>query len=423
MWFYADEETRRTLDSGAPVVLLYGGYEGFDNYGDILQLQGAIAFHRRMGMREPVLVLSLAAWTHQGLLEHVRSVFGVRGVVLEDGERLDASSVGLEVVTSVTEGALLHVYGGGYFCGPWAKRRVWVCEQILFRLHVGGFVVSGVQVDEVGARELARLFALRTPDVIAVRDEMSRAALLAHNPAIEPEFSFDDAVEAIEALMQATAAESAAGGDVRRTIGIHLNLTSEYIEPEHAELARNAVTQSWAAYPHHGTVLLAAYNDLRPLVEDTVASAEILGLATELIDFEVVNLATMASAGDLAGHRRARLAAVLASMEFVISSSYHVALTCSLMGVPTFLLASSDYYGVKRRALGLPDELDAFLRDPGLARDFASERRARGEWLMQLEDVCSASPHAGHAREVLLPEWKSAEQLDTLQETYFVRPA
>jgi len=134
MHFYGDARTRRAIRAKEPMVLLYGGFEGFENYGDVLQLTSTISFHRKTTGLRPILVVSLASCLSADVPEQLRAKYDVDGVIFEDGELLDVSALELEPLTDVQAGALLHVYGGGYFNRYWGARRAFVCEQLIFRL-------------------------------------------------------------------------------------------------------------------------------------------------------------------------------------------------------------------------------------------------------------------------------------------------
>jgi hypothetical protein len=381
MWFYGDEATRALINGDRPIVYLYGGYEGFDNFGDILQLKSTIAFHRQRTGRTPVVVLSLAAWTSPGLLDSLKSQFDVGGFIFEDGELLDASSVGLAPITDVTAGALLHIYGGGYFNRFWGARRAYVCEQLMFRLRTNEYVVSGVQVDSEGADHLTRLFALKAPLAIGARDKPSVELLAAVSGAtVHP--TFDDAMETIDALRDRIAALGGTEHQGQHSFGLHMNTTSEYMSPEQGEVVAQTVATVRSREPHLAPLLLQAYNDRRHVIDDTIETAQKLGTFFLEPEYRVINLAAIAADPHWSDSTIRRFVFALAGIDFVISSSYHVSLTMTILGIPSYLVSSNDFYAAKREALSLPATLEAFLTDPrSTLQDYAVERRQRVDWL------------------------------------------
>jgi len=381
MYFYADAATQRVLQSNAPTVLLYGGFEGFENYGDVLQLKSTIDFHRTTTGLRPVLVLSLACCLSREVPEQIRAKYDVDGIIYEDGDLLDVSALALAPIDRVRAGALLHVYGGGYFNRFWGARRAFVCEQLIFALRISDYVLSGVQVDEEGANQLARLFGLKMPLVIGGRDARSVGLLRTVAPAERVRSSFDDAVEAIDGIRAALTATGAFDNALRPATGMHFNITREYMSADQAVAVESAFATTTRRRPGAPVTMLQAYNDRRGLVEDTLQTLSRVNILGELTSFGVVDLASLSAAPAPTVAELGAVAGSLAALDVVVACSYHVALTMNLLGRPTFLVASNGYYADKRAALGLPVDLDAFFDDPPrFVRDFAAERRDRLEW-------------------------------------------
>lgn len=420
MWFYADESTRALISGDRPVVYLYGGYEGFDNFGDILQLTSTIHFHRQRTGRAIVVVLSMAAWTSDQLLDSLKSQFDADGFVFEDGDLLDASSVGLEPITQVTAGALLHIYGGGFFNRFWGARRVFVCEQLMFRLRTNEYVISGVQVDPVGVEHLARLFALRAPLATGARDVLS-VELLSPVADDAVQFSFDDSTETLEALRDRIAAFGGVEHQGPRSFGLHMNTTAEYMSPEQGGAVSRAVATIRDHDPQLTPVLLQAYNDRRQVIVDTVETAQKLGLLFDEPEHRVVNLAAIASDRRWSDSTVQRLVTALASIDYVVSSSYHVALATNLLGIPAYLVSSNDFYDAKRESLSLPASLGGFLDDPRAAlRDFAEERRQRADWLDHLATTIAGAPSLAWTEPAAVTNPPAAPVVATLAERYAI---
>ncbi|MCU1638860.1 MAG: hypothetical protein JWL94_1507 [Microbacteriaceae bacterium] len=414
MHFYADDRTRKLLLSPQPKVYLYGGFEGFDNYGDVIQLKGAIEFHQRTTGRTPIAILSLAAWTESGLLDRLAATYGIEGFVFEDANWLDASDVGLAPVEAVQAGALLHIYGGGYFNTHWGARRAFVCEQIIFGLHIGQYVVSGVQVDAIGVSHLVRLFDLKVPLIVGGRDELSVRLLSDVLPMQRVRYSFDDAVEFIEALNEKLVLHGGSDGSADRTVGFHMNLTSEYIGSDQRDVATAIVRAVVQRYDSHGATLLHAYNDRRRIVRDTLQSINEIGLSALFPMFNVVDFASLSVRSELDTGTLRTLLLAIDRIDFVITASYHIALTMNLLGKPTFLLAENEYYRDKRAALGLADDIDAFLAQPRrFLRDFADERRQRRDWIEELTRTIEATEWWSEEARVPAPMEAPAERVSS----------
>lgn len=418
MFFYADADTRQVLQAVEPIVFLYGGFEGFENFGDVLQLKSAIAFHRQTTGLRPVLVLSLASCLSREVPDRIRAKYDVAGVIYEDGDLLDVSALALDPIEEVQAGALLHVYGGGYFNRFWGARRAFVCEQLIFRLHVADYVMSGLQIDGAGAAQLAALFTLKLPLLIAGRDASSVELLRTVAPPSSVWFSFDDAVESIQSLQGILAASGTAEVSSRQATGMHFNITSEYMSHDQSAAVDSVFSRVMEHRPNRPVTMLQAYNDVRGLVEDTLQTISRLNILGRLSSFDVVDLATLSAAPSPTAVELRAVARLISSVDIVVACSYHVSLTMNLLGRPTFLVASNDYYDDKRTALGLPESIDEFLDEPlRFLRDFAEERRERLEWLEHLAAVIAARPGWHEPSAVVREEREAAA---TVAEKYFL---
>lgn len=393
---YGNAATQRVMSGSEPVVYLYGGYEGFDNLGDVLQLKGTIAFHRSVSTSPVVIVLSLSAFTHDRVGEQISEHFDADGILWEDGDRLGVENLDLTEVQEVMAGGLLHVYGGDYFNRYWGERRAFVAEQLVHRLHVRDYIVTGIQVDEPGAQHLRALFQSKTPLAVAARDEGSRRLIQDAFDGVEVRNSFDDAVEPITWLRDQLASFGIESDQGRPAIGVHLNTTSEYMVDAQAQSIRSLLSAAHTAFPDYGMVLLNAYNDRRPVIADSVRSLDRLALTEEYTHFDVVNLASIAAARAVPRSQLRDVATALSRVAFVITSSYHVALIMNFLGRPTYLIATNDYYTQKRESLGLPDSIEEFLNDPRAHLNaFATERRDRVEWMSDLATLVASTLAAG----------------------------
>jgi hypothetical protein len=134
-----------------------------------------------------------------------------------------------------------------------------------------------------------------------------------------------------------------------------------------------------------------------------------------LIQFDVINFASLATHPAISLPALRRLMITLERIDFVVTASYHIALTLNLLGKPTYLIASSGFYHDKRAALGLATVVDAFLAQPRtFLRNFSSERRERRSWLDRLTTAIDVAMSHG---------WNQPVQLDKPQDAASVTVA
>jgi len=125
--FFARPDTRRKLeDAGQAKVILIGGFTGPWNFGDLIQLSGALRWHTAREPRQMLCPLhGLATAASPDYLGRLYRVFATEDWLFcsrtRDRER--AASLGLEPLSATISGpTLLHVYGGGFFNGMWGER-------------------------------------------------------------------------------------------------------------------------------------------------------------------------------------------------------------------------------------------------------------------------------------------------------------
>ena len=81
-WYlYADPESKVVLESSRRKILLVGGCFGTSNFGDILQLKGAVNFHKSMGWVDPVPVFSMESLSGPTHVANSKKAYGVRAIL------------------------------------------------------------------------------------------------------------------------------------------------------------------------------------------------------------------------------------------------------------------------------------------------------------------------------------------------------
>jgi hypothetical protein len=372
-------------DASAPPpeggVLLIGGYQGYANFGDVLQVKGVARWHREVTGLEPVPALSMTAVADAAFGDRLRSWLGVRHLVYWSERPLDAASIGLTELRRAPRVPHLHVFGGECLTLRWGGVFLALIESAHERFGVGHYVVSGQQAEAAAVPRLRAHFDRRPPVLAGGRDPESVDHLAA--AGARAEHSFDDALEAMDRIVA-----KAGGGTSRPSLLVHLN-TSYYAQPEpqgdggdRRALARDLADLRRDTTPADEIVVLHAFDDRR--VEEIT---DALGTVVELEDdfpfaaYRVVNLARLALAAD----DDPPAATLPASAPLAYACSYHVTLLCAVLGIPCFLRARNRYYRQKRAGLGLPPQatLRPFLERPE-GPSLGPQRRARAAWLERL---------------------------------------
>lgn len=388
MQHYADRQTEEFLKSDADKVFVYGGYDDPNNFGDIIQLKGALDFYRRHYKKEPVILLSYRAFKDEAYVEKLTSWFDCRYYVFQHDGEPEQKWQALRRVKTVRPGGLLHVYGGGYINATWGHWHIKQLSALLDGFGVKDYVLSGHQIDEPILPELEKLFAKKMPLLVGLRDKESLRLVKSMRLPVPAQYSFDDVAEIFQAWTGSGAGLKArlTAPLRRRSFAVHMNMAPYTGDEQHREDIVVAIQQLRERKPNLAPVVLHSFNERRP--EFTKDS---LGCLVELQEefpyhaYGVINLAQIALDIRAKDNYYPEVSDLLRPVELAVTCSYHTAMLMSFLGKPVYLIASNEYYRQKRRGLGYVENLDQFLSDPaGHVRDFSQDIEARSEWLTLL---------------------------------------
>jgi hypothetical protein len=375
--WYAEPGRFESDPPAEDAVLLLGGFQGYANFGDVLQVKGVARWHDEVTGLRPVPALSLTAVADAGFHDRMRAWLGVDDLLYWCERPVDATAAGLTELRRAPRVPHLHVFGGECFSGRWAELFLALIESAHRRFGVGHYVLSGQQADAAAVPRMRAYFTRRPPVLAGGRDPASAAHLVAAGAPAE--HSFDDALETMERLV----GEAQRAPRARATLLVHLN-TSFYTAAPDGPSDRRELADDLRLLRRAGdeVTLLQAFDDRRAF-EITDA----LGTVVELEDdfpfaaYRVVDLARLALALD----HEPLPAGLPGGARLAYACSYHVTLLCSVLGVPCFLRARNPYYRQKRVGLGLPADgaLEQFLDRPA-APSLHAQRRARAAWLARL---------------------------------------
>ncbi|MFY2564292.1 hypothetical protein ACN469_42265 [Corallococcus terminator] len=400
--FFATPTTLKKLNTPElPKVLLVGGFNGYWNFGDILMLQGVVRWHR--ARRESSVVASLHELSRVADPQALRQLPGVLGTEdfvffsaspWEEADRT-AKGLGLEPVSPLLlrGSAHLHVYGGGYFNGRWGDSMLELIETVLRTWLPVHYVLSGLQVGQEFAGRVAAHARQWQPALVGCRDPESTEALAACG--LEARLSGDDALEELD-----RAAEEASRAGPRAPVpgrfALHMNL-STYVytnvgeDPEAMPTPSTVMNGQLQSLRERfgesaAPLVLNAYIDERPVVEDSVAAMRKTAFPEHFPRADVIDLVGLLFLG-----RLSQAVEQIRQSEVLVASSYHVTLLGKVSGVPTHLFAFNDYYRQKKAGLAETDNsLEEFLTgdwSQGLARGteyIEGQRALRRAWLEQL---------------------------------------
>lgn len=364
------------LERRQAVVFAVGSYDGSGNYGDIAQLRAALELLNTLEPTPlvlPIVELGLVARHRELGLTALGGFDPEREVAFDpSGDSADLAAAGLGLVPMALPGAIervvTYLYGGGYLNQTWGDRKLTMAEAVAALAERAGvtshpLVCSGLQIDpgwtRPGGTRKRRLFARASS--IGVRDRLSLdAAAGLGDEHGEPRavLTGDDAVAVIPA-----AAPQRAPATGPPTLNLHL-CDQDWVTAD-AGRQREFVRRLLGAIATAGGGPL----ECRPLIayDDARISERpaLEGLVRELADDGVI--ARVAEPIVLRPALLADQARAIGDAELTVGSSYHVALTSLMLGVPAALLRENGYYAQKadglRRDFSLPSELAPSIDD------------------------------------------------------------
>ncbi len=375
--------TAEALAGARAVAFLVGSYDGSGNFGDIAQLDAALALLEPL--QPDLLVLPVIEHAHEA--DHLRAWEQMR----HPGEHVlrfgAAAAAGNLVELAPPAGlayAACYLYGGGYLNPDWGDRKLAMLGAVETLAIAGGAkrvdrLASGLQVDPdwVAGLAAADQRTLRSFALLGGRERRSTAALAALGGSGGVLDGGDDAIGLLAGL---PAVEPADPDPATLRVNVHF-AQHEWVtgDPEAmlrfhagflAELGRRS-ERPLAVQP------LLAYVDSR--IDERPGLERLRGACAEagaeLLEPLLLRPVDLDSS-----------AATIGRAELTLSCSYHAALASLMAGVPAILVEDNPYYEQKaaglRRDFELPPELAVRSgEDPAAAaaRLLAATTGERGE--------------------------------------------
>ncbi len=382
-YFYCD----RTIEDGAKCVLLLGGFTGYQNFGDILQLKHAISFHKSTTGLTPVVICDIGCIPGPGYPEKLSERLGVDHIIYFSKEYCDAGALHLKVLESPVRIPYFHTYGGGFLNRYWVQVYLSLAPDVIDFFGVGHYLLSGQQLDRKVADKLKYFFEKYPPLLIGCRDEDSLEVAKEIAPYAAA-YSFDDAFDSL--LDMTSCVSLVEDRDSRQTILLHLNLSRYSHDNETAREGLDVYKEALRTIKSHyadkelEVVLLIAYNDLRfDEVRDTLGVLLILEDEFDFAGARILNLANLVFSSKPCGGLNVPLQ--IPRSAALITSSYHTAMMGLVMGLRTWLFEENEYYHQKHAGLhlkeqGLKSFLDQSTESKWSESNWQFFRETRGQW-------------------------------------------
>lgn len=376
---YSDLKSEQNLFTDKKKIILIGSCFGNSNFGDILQLQGTIAFYKKYTELDPVLVFDTANLSHANSVREYYKKYNVDIILfIDQHERTNIHEFGLNKITRVKSIQNLHLYGGGFMNNFWGDFVISVIAFFYQTFEVKKYIISGQQVNLNYAKKFAEHCEKYNPLLIGVRDFVSFNNLKQYNLNIT--FSFDDAVEELLKLKKIIANHPSHNTSSKhKHFLLHLN-DSLYTNNSENNRLLECIELLKTNYPKYKVVIANAFNDIRYGVSDSLHSIVKLEDKFPYAHYDVLDLTKYSyNNADLNGLD-------LLNVDFGVASSYHVTLLLHLMKKPCWLLANNEFYDHKRESLSLNGNLSEFLEKRPI-NDYTAKLALRVKWIEKLKNI------------------------------------
>ncbi len=398
MQFYIVPEEKSFIEKNGKKVLLMGGFGGWWNLGDFLQLKSTVNLYR--GKALPLILIHLQAMREDpDLLGRLKNLFPDTGIIIcgnKDAENLEEVSFKLDI---------LHLYGGGFLNEYWGRVIIEVLERAFRVFAPDSYIISGQQISRGVVSSFKKHTEIYQPELIGVRDEDSFDYLKEGSiPAI---FSWDDAVDEIFRIKN-TIKMGKVGSSEKMGI-LHINLSDYAIRDFGKIKGEVEFIIKRMKERIENFLLVNSYSRNSCIVKDTFKSIEFLELTRYIPFFKGLDLMSI-----VMNERFDILKEIFSSYEiiFACTSSYHTALLFSILGVPAYLFGFNEYYRQKHRAvMGKDMEFQYFIDNLEEVKRIQNERisrtlQRRKAFLKEMDRVLeSASIYRDRERDFSYPLW------------------
>lgn len=377
-FLYTDIASQEILLENKGKRLLLGGDFGYSNFGDVLQLRGAIKKSKDQNL-EPIVIYNLDSITDINYINRMKLLLNVNIIIFISYKNIDFSDV-IELKLSQLKATVniysLHLYGGGYLNAMWGDYMLSLSEYFIDLFKIHDYRISGQQLESEYIDKFISHLNKTNPVIVGVRDFDSLALMeLANYPCY---YSFDDATEELLNISKKVSKNQ----DSTNTFLIHLNFSKYTDSNNNIESIINKLNFIKREYPNYSINVFNAYNDNRYDVQDTLKSLIFLENRFPYKKYTVIDGGAVAY--DIYDQDYSFL-----SSEFAISSSYHTTLLMGLSNIPCYLFTNNRYYEQKGRSLKTEKDFYLFL-DKLPISDFSENIEMRAKWNTKFDNInCS----------------------------------
>ncbi|MDD3265613.1 MAG: polysaccharide pyruvyl transferase family protein [Burkholderiales bacterium] len=369
---YTDEKTKQFLLSATPKVILIGGCLGASNFGDILQLKNMIDYHKSVTSLVPIVIFDISNLNEDVTNNAMKLKYEVEHIIYCQGTLIsNISDYSLELVNQVNEINNLHLYGGGFLNKHWGAMYTELIEFLLETFRVKSYIISGQQIDCDYSEQFALHCKKYSPSLVGVRDNESLKNMQFHG--VKAIFSFDDAFEALLKIKSKTTVNRSTSNYL-----LHLNTSSYTGNLLTIQKLLKNINIIKACYPEFTPLIANAYNDMRIFVSDSLSTIVKLEDDFPYTQYEIIDFTKVAF-----NYKDDELMLKM-SVNFGVSSSYHITLLLQMLGIPCWLNSNNEFYDQKSIALGINTSLEKFLVSLPYSND-KDFNEVRLKWLRNLD--------------------------------------
>jgi len=412
--FYVLPETNVKLYQNSPkrIVFLAGGYDGYYfNFGDLLQLKGAINWHKKENPDAFILpIIHLAPVPNKTFIKELSAYLGTSDFLFyafpEEISRKDFKEKIVQLsfepmrLFSKEPSLIFHVYGGGFFNRFWGEFKLKEIEMVLDNFPIDYYVISGQQIEREFIPALVEHIRKYQPDIIGCRDFHSLEIL--SEQGIISYFSSDDSFGELSYIAR-KAKNLKVLGEYKFSFALNMNLSYYVLSSD--EVFLNKLDYLLNLLSSKGQkdgipIFVESYLTRNNEVQNMWVSIKKSLLTKYFPKFIGIDLAGYLLKGELQ-----EAGSILRLAPFLIANSYHTALFGKMLGISTYLMSFNEYYAQKQSGLEVKQRtLEEFLDE---AKDIIlkeqeevikTHEEARTKWLKELKEVLGIESKRVHFR-------------------------
>jgi aerobic-type carbon monoxide dehydrogenase small subunit (CoxS/CutS family) len=329
-------------------ILFYGGFKGYWNFGDVIQLESNL-LRARASCHDPepkfaICVDANVIFSKRDVDYFLRR-FNITHLIML-GTDCGKSSGLIPINDLKVKTKIFHIYGGGFLNEYWGESTIAEIKILKQVFQPEELFFTGQQISEKFIRKFSNEIKSLRPKFFGCRDVKSFE--YAKREGIESVLTGDDAIDFIAALVDTSVDMSVSNPmHTEPNILLHINLSLYALDTRHEMPLLEKINKYRRYIRNHEDfhiTWLQGYLEDRPEVCDTICALYKHQLMNSSMYGKIIDLGVAAAT---CRYREATTCLRRTHYASALVSSYHTAMLLMALGIPVELYKSNEYYDQK----------------------------------------------------------------------------